>query len=342
MNKYLKYNNKLTKINIAKNKKFDMFDMNKYFARKIKMSGGNLTIDSIQKNYTNNNQNIIGSGGNGLIVKHNNENKVIKLLYAKKCADAEKEYNIHIECYDNMNIFLNIIKQELQIKIDRAYSFCNSCDLEFNGEIYKCAYEMEFIESIVPLFINIDKTKDFNELIHITFNCEVPSKRRGRIYSEPISSNNPSRGVFVNEKDFDSYLDRIPLEIKKNILTKKDVLYRMGLLFGSCVFYAKYLPIDGEYVLSYDRTKNNLCVQILDFGMFEKINFPDVDIKKYVDAMIDKIEIDIYIPFYNNELFAHFFEGVMFSYENIPQVLMTEKDIECNKLIIENLQSYLE
>lgn len=252
------------------------------------MSGGNgeLFDKEIIENYTN----IIGSGGFGLVVKHKSEPNVIKLLYdTAACDESKKEYGIHKEIYDAITLYLKEGKNK-QINTSNPIDFQSfSKKMSAFGKQFSCSYRMTLIE-------NLDKVlNNDNGLYHIILKEEEYNsrfnKKVGRVYSEPVSEENPTRGYFITESKIkEVILDNLSSSIKGDITTVNDIAHRMGLLYALLIFLAEYIPKDAEYVLS--KCDEKMCVTVLDFGMFEKINFKP-KISASIQGPILKIDQDI-------------------------------------------------
>lgn len=248
---------------------------------------------------------IIGSGGFGLVVKSNQTNTVVKLLYsAKSCEDAQIEYLTHLSIYDNIKQYLS----KYQLCISAPIDYENTTIVKFSKE-FSCYYRMSYINSF-----------DKNGLYHIILkeeNVHMMNKLIGRVYTEPVSSSNPSRGFFATASYLKNLLEREPSHTKKDLKTVEDLTFRLGLIFALLIFKCHYLPTDAEYVLARNHI-GQICVCVLDFGMFSRINFDLKEVlpnkhmfilNKIVQNLQDIRDIDLYFPYEDDELYPTFIEG---------------------------------
>lgn len=210
--------------------------------------------------------NVIGSGGFGRIFGSSSVPYVVKLMYPKTCANAEKEFNIHKKCYD---AFVNCPVKLSQVDIIEPVEYMTE-SIIFNNQEYECGYKMPFIRNISELNNKFEKV-----LYHIVLKPEYShtlNKQIGIRSTEPIHDDNPSRGFYaVGNYINDNILNTLSDKIKGDITSASEISKRMGYLCAIVVFGAQYQPKDAEYVLSDKDDK--LCVTMLDFGMFEPIEF---------------------------------------------------------------------
>jgi hypothetical protein len=256
---------------------------------------------------------IIGAGGYGIIIKHDIENSVMKLLYnARNCNESEIEFRIHSEIYEKLLPYLS--QPGSQICMSQPMDFSNEPILKFDNR-FICNYRMSLIHALYgQILYHIILKEEYNEI----FNKEI-----GRSYSQPVSEKNPSRGFFATSLYIqDIILDSLPDKVKGNIRYISDIIYRMGYLFGLTVFLAEYIPYDVEYVLGLN-DQEKLCVVMLDFGMVRKISFnPDEIIIKKQKQKLDMIvrdlteirDIDLYFPYSDDYQYGSFLEGFTDAY----------------------------
>lgn len=238
--------------------------------------------------------NIVGSGGFGLVVAHNKKNIVAKFLYESKCADAEKEFKVHSDIYQAFEI----VKRQnpamfSQISIPEPLGYDDEIIIKF-GNVFNCYYIMSRL-----------KTINSKGLYHIVKDSiPMVNKEIGRVYSEPVSAQNPSRGFFASYEYIQTnILDVSPKRGKfKNI---DDIIRSIGRCFGTIAFIAEYNPQDIEYTLGIMEDQDLICLCVLDFGAVRPINFsPDaIDDNIYNKKLLaisreleDNIDIDIYFP----------------------------------------------
>jgi hypothetical protein len=231
----------------------------------------------------NNYTTILGSGGFGLVVFDPIGNTVLKLMYDyKDCLVASEEFTRHKLVYNKYLEFITAYPQ-IPIYVAKPIAYRDS-PITWRNRTYPCGYIMGKIDPI--------KT----DLIHIVLKPGYESsinKLIGRIYEDPVSETNPSRGFFGSCE-----------WIEKNVqVSCKDLAYEMGILFGICVFGAELIPIDAEYVLCNRNGK--ISVALLDFGMFTYISLNgainDKQLLKKLDSVIHDIKfkiigIDLYFP----------------------------------------------
>jgi mannose-6-phosphate isomerase-like protein (cupin superfamily) len=228
---------------------------------------------------------ILGSGGFGLVVYNPSDNMVMKLIYKEsQCAEASIEAGYHKRVYEKIQEWL-VKHPKDQINVIKPYGYRDQA-IVWNDQFFRCSYVMDLIRPI----------PGFKSLVHVILkeeNKHILNKEVGRIYTQPISKTNPSRGFFATcDYITDNILDRVN---KGNIRGCNDLARLLGLLFGISVFGARVIPKDAEYVLSYN--KDLLTVTMLDFGMFVPI-----DLSKPLDSYVSilKYEVaeqDIYFPY---------------------------------------------
>jgi len=98
------------------------------------------------------------------------------------------------------------------------------------------------------------------------------NKQIGRIWANPVSADNPSRGFYASSDYINNnILNILSDEIKGDIVSINDISKRMGYLFAIAIFGGHCIPKDAEYVLS--EKDGRLCVTLLDFGLFQPIDF---------------------------------------------------------------------
>jgi len=250
------------------------------------------------------NYKVIGSGGFGKIIYNKDEDKVIKLIYTlEDCFIGEIEYKKHLAVYQKIKQLLSFNKN-LQLSTPQPLGFLNN-KLHFENQDYGCGYIMRY----VPHLDIIDG------LIHIIFKSEhkkIFNRLVGRKYNQEISKDNPSRGFFA-DIDYieDNILPRIPQRFRNNLNNGNDLAFHMGVLYGTCIFGAKMIPIDAEYVLSF--YNNQLTVTLLDYGMFSELIY---DEKEFESSRYQIEEIDLYFPYPDDDrksYYEHFQKGILSS-----------------------------
>lgn len=218
---------------------------------------------------------VIGSGGFGLIVRHSSEPLVAKLLYDSSCDDAEIEYKKHLDIYKTFRKVKNPEYSKLCVSKPLAYDREN---VIFNGNMFSCFYIMTLLNSL--------GNEGLYHIIDDSYKHTV-DRAIGRVYSQKISDANPSRGFFASY----SYMINNNLLLDHNI---GDLIRYMGYSFGVITFLAEYYPKDVEYTLGAD-TEGNPCFCVLDFGMVYKIDFDDIA-EAIVTQLAEIFELDLYFP----------------------------------------------
>lgn len=297
---------------------------------------------------------IIGSGGFGRVfgsTKPNYQHEVVKLLYAGKCGDARKEYNIHNACYLALEKFKTIYSMS-QVNIVKPIEYTTN-SIFFADINYDCGYKMERITSINKLNNKFDDV-----LYHIILkeqydNSSNFNKQAGRIFYSEINKENPSRGFFATPSYIKKQiLDVLNDDMKENIQTLNDIASRYGYLLAVIIFVANYVPIDAEYTFSSKNSK--LYITLLDFGMFTPIDFKyklddkpiNEDTKTFAkDRYYNKIaqeivydiwEVDLYFPVKTDTTYNSFINTFK---ETAPKCIdINSSDIE----IMNNMSSLYE
>jgi hypothetical protein len=268
---------------------------------------------------------IVGSGGFGLVLKSNSSDVVVKSLYKPDSCDSAKiEFTKHREIYNAFKEFTvptvskgTLPTERSGIVIPEPIGFSKYGTTLLN-RYFSCFYAMRYIQP--PM-------KDLY-LVHLILKEEYDSsdifnKVVGREYSQDISLRNPARGYFITVSKLESILK----EFNKRV---DYIAYKIGELFGIILFGAEYNPIDVEYVLT-----SEFKVAALDFGQVEKINFkPDYlfleqkveKLNKIYNSIANNIEIDLYVPDFDEKLYIPFIAGVTDSFN-----LFIEKEQDSEK-----------
>jgi|LauGreDrversion4_2_1035121.scaffolds.fasta_scaffold19317_7 hypothetical protein len=247
---------------------------------------------------------VIGSGGFGKIIYKKDDDKVIKLIYTlDDCFIGEIEYKKHLNIYEKIKTLLSY-NNSLQISTPKPIGFLNH-KLAYDKNVYGCGYIMkymphlEIIDGLIHIIFKSEHKKIFNRLV-------------GRKYNEEISKDNPSRGFFADIDYIEEIiLPSIPSQLKKRIKDGNDISLNMGILYGTCIFGGKMMPIDAEYVLSFEN--NELTVSLIDYGMFSDLAY---NIDEFI-SMRDQIEeIDLYFPYSDDNrksYYENFIKGILSS-----------------------------
>lgn len=273
---------------------------------------------------------IIGSGGYGLILKNDNKDTVIKLLYNGGCKQAGIEYFKHLILYKILSKKTTTIAS--QVCIAKPLIF-NQKPIIKNGQHFSCFYEMSLLHSIDP-YLSIAPSGGNNGLYHIISDSagNVFNKKFGRIYNKPISDENPSRGFFATYIYINNnILPNLDDNFKKDLKNINDILFRIGYIFGIIIFVAEYKPIDVEYVLA--DCNMILNVAVLDFGMIEKIDWT-VGAKIADDIQDNILDIDIYFPIPGTIEMEYFLQGFTFAFGESDKT--NKKKLVFDKLIKNN------
>ena len=215
-----------------------------------------MELQDLYKNY----KKIIGGGGFGIVKTGEEppyEGIAVKFLYKDKCPNAKLEYLINKAIYSSFHALLKC-QHFPNFSVVKPINFVEDGPVS-NG--FSCAVIMERLRfPINPEYA-----------IHIAVNDIVPpSKINTLIYADKVP-----RGYFY---DFDHIEEIIKKHPFGSIKRMEDVIYRIGLLDGICIFGARILPRDAEYVLSiYNEV---LFVTMIDFGMFERIDVTPANYEK--------------------------------------------------------------
>lgn len=259
---------------------------------------------------------IIGSGGFGLILKREDKDQVVKLLYSGGCKQAREEYEKNMAVYNA----LSVGKYD-QITVPKPLMF-NMENIKKNDMNYSCFYIMSYIhpikgEKVLYHIINDEYKSLFNKVV-------------GRVYSNPVSDKNPPRGFFATYEYIQKMIEILPIDYKGDLNSMKKVIKYMGYAFGMIIFVANYKPIDVEYVLG--EKDSRLALGVLDFGMIQPIDWT-VQIEVLVDDVIDDIiDIDLYFPTPGTMEMGWFLEGMkdalIDDYRKIEFFKILEKKLE--------------
>jgi hypothetical protein len=261
----------------------------------LNTTNNNLRYDNFNK--------ILGSGGFGLIYKHNTKAIVSKFIYSKSsCLKGKEEYEIFSHIYNTfMDVSMGMKSKCLipkQIYIPKPIKFSNKTIKKDNNE-FSCSFTMEQILPIEP----------YNEMIHIILKqdyARFTGKLVGRNYMYPINkTTNPSRGYFASSKDIQKILN----DNKKFLgdMTSINVIaYNLGYIYSFLIGVCKIFPRDIEYLLA---VKNNIIsIIVLDFGMCEMIENETDD--EIVDKIVDIAYMDLYFPYKTENLYKDFENGI--------------------------------
>ena len=252
---------------------------------------------------------IIGSGGYGLIV--GDKKLVAKLLYKRKdCSTSKEEYEKQTDIYNTIKAY----REDDKICVSKPLAYSMESIEKFNMQ-FSCFFLMKRLN-------NLNQVLGTDDGLYHIVNDEYShmNKKIGRVYNQPISEENPSRGFFATYSYIqENILNKLPRKYLGKLSTIDDILELMGYSFALMTFIAEYYPVDVEYLLGLN-SKNKLCFMILDFGMFEKINFgcssPSESkehnqecIKNIVSRLQEIIDIEIYYPI-EKENFLPFIKGM--------------------------------
>jgi len=210
------------------------------------------SLEELTRTYTR----IIGGGGFGIVktgIGDPYDKFAVKFLYAFNCPSAKKEYIANKIVYNAYEIFLkcDLIQG---VSVVKPYDFTvSNCKVNCNKDTYDCAVSMERLFS--PM------TDGY--AVHIAFNGVVPPSQINKIIYAGIAP----RGHFYDPSHIRSLLNLYNDDYLK---TLEDITYRIGLLEGICIFGARIIPKDAEYILTVKN--NSLNVTMIDFGMFEDLN----------------------------------------------------------------------
>lgn len=230
---------------------------------------------------------IIGSGGNGYIIKiipikSDIEPFVLKLFYSSSyCENADKEYDKMLKFFESFN---NIFNFRLDPEIDNLIKFIKpvipfgyfNCPIKFNDREYKCGLIMSLIDGfdtskiIIPnlnLKYNEEFKKELPDLFQSILVMPIQESFKEKIIislkveSDPISLINPVRYGIILVSQI-GLLNSDP-----EILTSYPKI--MGIIQAIMLFGTKLTTNDLEILLG----PNNESYQynIVDLGATEDI-----------------------------------------------------------------------
>jgi hypothetical protein len=230
------------------------------------------------------NSNIIGAGGYGLVITHQND--VIKLLLdIEACQELQDEVKIHQDIY-------RLLKQCDFIKVPRI-TFFQTKPIQYKNKVYLCGIGMKLLHP--PL--------DFTEQVHCCLGYEQNDidTSWGQKSSEPVSNINPTRGFFAS-------IDTLEYiwKMEKSIMTIEKLAYQMGYTIG-ILLKNGILPNDVEWVWSDGK------LGLIDFGLCEYgYKTPDIYVKSHgLCGLAD----DIYVPHMGQRGYDDFLKGLYISYD---------------------------
>jgi len=234
--------------------------------------------------------NVLGSGGFGLIASNPRDpTQVIKLFYTQNSCDAAQfEANL----LGRVFVALASVKCGMsQVEVPKPMGFWKD-EIAHNGLHFSCAFRMK---RVMP-------PPGFHVLIHIALRSEGElDKEIGRSGAQPIGPANPSRGFFAVPEYLESYLQKVPSQVKGDIHNVHDLAKRCGFLWATIVLVASVAPLDVEFVLGVDGATNELAVWALDFNL--ATSFTDhekpQDISKmlvYGSKGVAGAGMDLYVP----------------------------------------------
>ena len=258
---------------------------------------------------------IIGSGGFGLIVKHKDEDVVAKMLYGGGCDASEIEFRKHeriYQAFQKVKTYLPPHTLYNQICISKPLGFDRDSVVKF-GQSFDCFYLMTLLKNLDQ---ELARSAGLYHVIDDGYKAYV-DKVVGRRFSEPISTQNPSRGFFASYSYIAEHiLPNLSPEEKGGMTTIKDIIECMGFAVGIIIFLAGYIPADVEYTLGL--SDSELCLAVLDFGMVTEITFnPDAvlegqkekKLNLIAQTLVSTLEVDIYLP-QDDALKSIFLEGM--------------------------------
>jgi hypothetical protein len=242
---------------------------------------------------------IIGGGGFGIVktgIGDPYDKYAVKFLYASNCPSAKKEYIINKNVYNAYEIFLkcNMLNG---ISVVKPYDFTMSnCKVGCNKDNYDCAVSMERLFS--PM--------SDGYAVHIAFNGVVPPSQINKIIYAGIAP----RGYFYDVAHIQNILNTYN---DNNIKTIEDIIYRIGILEGICIFGARTIAKDVEYILTVK--DGNLNVTMIDFGMFEDLNV-NSNYKEIANKISEAQEFNLYYHPYSEAIPEAYKESCKISFIN--------------------------
>ena len=222
---------------------------------------------------------IVGSGGYGIVLDLGNGHKeAIKLFkHVEDCNAIGLEARIQDRCYE---LFL---KTEIGVP---KLTFYRQSPIQYRNVPYLCGIGMKYLAP--PL--------DFEEQVHIVLGYkqgDIDSSWGTRM-SEPVSSENPTRGFFASAETMEYIWAQ-----EGSSMTLEKMSYLMGKGFRTMID-AGILPIDVEWVWSNGKP------WIIDFGLCQEgtVNPEEFLLKKGSEGL----GTDIYWP-RNKEFYRGYFNS---------------------------------
>lgn len=212
---------------------------------------------------------LIGQGGFGIVVKTEEKEPIaVKLITdANTCTTSDEERNIQNELSDALIELQSLIPKDLEKLYNLLYipkPFAHQINVDKytlpDGEIkdIKCSYAMEYM---TPIDIEVNKFKDTLVQLHIA----LYEGHKG------FPSVNERRGYMMGKlEDFDWILGEVQKKHPQFQYTKNEIMKSVGLLFGSAVFGAHYIPKDFQTMLSI--YNNQIKLVNFDFDFYKKFD----------------------------------------------------------------------
>lgn len=235
---------------------------------------------------------IIGAGGFGVVYLKSN-GQAVKAIYSRSaCDEAFVELNKQAKIYQlfqnikqthNNNRIYNLVKDN--IVVSKPGQSCSQ-PITIDNRNFSCFYSMDLLRGVsISMLENADpesiskldpefiakRGKDFELMVHLSFNTEIPSNIYGVSYSKSnVNDQNPPRGYFINQDA--SILDVFRSKYGLH-LSNTEIKEIIGFIYGILYYYGKIIPIDIEITLGY--YDGVFKINVLDFGM--TIDVSDLD-----------------------------------------------------------------
>jgi hypothetical protein len=212
----------------------------------------------------------IGAGGYGVVMGSSyNKKYAVKFLHREECASARREFNTNRAVYAAAKTcsFSKVIPY---IGVVKPVNFFDA-----DSSNYSCSITMERLYFEGPNGETV--------AIHAILNGVVDPSQYGKIILTPKGI---PRGVFYGPREVATLVEKYSLGSLRN------VTFRIGFLEAICIFGAKMIPVDAEYLLNVKH--NELLVTMVDFGMFEDMNVTDENYERIANEIYNAQDSNIY------------------------------------------------
>lgn len=242
-----------------------------------------LTLEDLVRTY----EVVIGGGAFGLVktgVGAPYDQYAVKFLYASQCPSAKKEYIVNKFLYSAYEIFERC-NPVSAVSIVKPYDYVSSgCVVNCATDKYDCAVVMERLRS------------PRQYAVHLAFNGVIHPSMLNKIIYVGANSTGPPRGEFYDPQHIEAMIAQNTGALR----SLEDITYRMGILDGICIFGARKIPIDAEYLLTV--SEDGFAVTMIDFGMFSDLNVTADNYAEVAKTISDQQEYNLYYHPYSEAI----------------------------------------